>query len=185
MTVVPGSPIGRAGKYTDTVGGVRVGEAYWKARADIHRLGIAHNDAHPENIFIDDKGKGRWVDMGLAQGFPKAALAEAMGVTPKPEGSRGLGQGDWQGARWRRQTGLNENLRPESDAPESIKQIQYNAKYEVAPFLRSKGLNDNDIAAIATHGIRQGKTTYDKGPWAKISDEDAMQAINLLYQGVE
>jgi hypothetical protein len=185
MTVVPGSPIGRTRKYTDTVGGVRVGEAYWKARADIHRLGIAHNDAHPENIFIDNKGKGRWVDMGLAQGFPKAALAEAMGVTPKPQGSRGLGQGDWQGARWRRQTGLNENLRPESDAPENIKQIQYNAKYNVHPFLRSKGLNDDDIAAIATHGIRQGKTTYSKGAWAKISDEDAMQAINLLYDGVE
>jgi hypothetical protein len=185
MTVVPGSPIGRAGKYTDTVGGVRVGEAYWKARADIHRLGIAHNDAHPENIFIDDKGKGRWVDMGLAQGFPKAALAEAMGVTPKPQGSRGLGQGDWQGARWRKQTGLNENLRPDAYAPENLKQMHYNAKYEVAPFLRSKGLDDNDIAAIATHGIRQGKTTYSKGAWAKLSDDDAMQAINLLYEGVE
>jgi len=185
MTVVPGKPIGRNGEYTEKVGDTTVGNAYWKARADLHRLGIAHNDAHPENVFIDEKGKGRWVDMGLAQASPKAALSEALGSTPPPQGARGFGRGDWQGTRWSSQTGLDESMKVRADAPENLKQIHYNAQYVVAPFLRMKGLSDDEIGDVATHGIRQGVTTYKKGAWAKITDEDAAQAIDLLYEGVK
>ena len=84
-----------------------VEKAYWEARATLHRGGIAHNDMHVENVFVDSKGKGRFVDFGLAQDNPKAALAEAMGVFSKtPQGTvrtlgpeRG-GDGDWQVRRW-------------------------------------------------------------------------------------
>jgi hypothetical protein len=79
MGVVPGKEMGQDADINTRYGPDKISapDVYWKAMADLHRLGVAHNDAHIDNILIDNKGKGRWVDMGLAQQSPKAALAEA------------------------------------------------------------------------------------------------------------
>jgi hypothetical protein len=183
MSVVPGKQL--MDMKSDTkIGNTTAGDAYWKARAELHRLGIAHNDAHPGNLLIDKTGKGRWVDMGLAHDHPGAALAEALGVLRKPAGAVGVGGGDWQGQGWAAKTG-NSDGRVTSFAPENLKRMQSNHDTKVLPFLQSKGLTDDEIGTVMTNGIRRPPTEYTtmKG-FDKLNDDDALQAINLLYDGI-
>ena len=184
MSVVPGKPL--MDMMNDTkVGNTTAGDAYWKARGDLHRLGIAHNDAHPGNLLIDEKGKGRWVDMGLAHDHPGAALAEALGALRKPAGAVGVGGGDWQGQGWASKTG-NSDGRVTSFAGRNLKRMQKNLDTKVLPFLRSKGLTDDEIGTVMTNGIRRPPTEYTtmKG-FAKLNDNDALKAIDLLYTGIK
>jgi hypothetical protein len=206
MSVVAGSPIGS--KTPDKeIGGVKVADAYWTARANLHRMGIAHNDMHIDNVLVDRKGKARFVDMGLAQDSPKAALAEAMGVFLPPRGStadrgRGAaGQGDWQVRRWdgtaakllesyehRLKMGAppefvklsREEL--EKKAP-TLARVQEN-KASVQFAMLQDGFSKDDIATVMDHGIRSPMETYDQGVWAKISNEQAQKYISILYDGV-
>jgi hypothetical protein len=198
MTIVPGTPVGKA-KPDKEIGGVKVADAYWKARADLHRMGIAHNDMHIENVLVDKNGIGRFVDMGLAQGMPKAALSEAMGafIYEKPQGSipnRGKGVrggGDWQALRWEgtggsllsvARQGEKNQKKLEAKAPLAYKAREN--KSGVVTAMRKDGLTDNDIATIMDHGLRNKPSTYDKGVWGKITDDQAMKYINILYDGV-
>jgi hypothetical protein len=206
MTVVPGKPIGYK-KANALVGGVKVADAYWTARANLHRMGIAHNDMHIDNVFIDNKGKGRFVDMGLAQGSPKAALAEAMGVFQPPKGSSATrvmgaaGQGDWQTRRWDGTAGklletyesrLKDGLMPaltekarkelEEKAP-VLARIQQN-KADVQFAMKKDGFTNDDIASVMDHGIRSPLDTYNQGVWSRMTDDQAMRYINMLYEGV-
>lgn len=65
---------------TSAVNGYPPSDIYWIAAARLHRLGVAHNDMHGGNLLVDGRGKGRFVDFGLSQVSPKAALAEALGT---------------------------------------------------------------------------------------------------------
>jgi serine/threonine protein kinase len=184
-------------------GGVNAADSYWKAMADLHRLGIAHNDAHIDNILVDDKGKGRWVDMGLAQQSPKAALAEAMGIFNKPSGavatlvpgSSGAldreNRGNWQTRRWNA-TGTSQMDKAMRSKEEREK---FNKEYPVASRvldnkgaaiykLKSYGLDNNDVASIMEHGIRSPLSTYNKGVWSKLTDKQASEVLNELYNGI-
>jgi hypothetical protein len=49
------------------------------ARGHLHQSGIAHNDMHPGNIFVDDDGEVNMLDFGLAESNPLSALVEAFG----------------------------------------------------------------------------------------------------------
>jgi hypothetical protein len=196
MSVVPGRPIGKS-KPDKEVGGVKVADAYWKARADLHRMGIAHNDMHIDNVLVDKNGKGRFVDMGLAQGMPKAALSEALGafdkprdgVVTRPQGVKG--QGDWQARRWEGTGGqlLSRAGRSDADRRELEKRapLAHKArdnKTEVMIAMRRDGLNNDDIATIMDHGLRNNPSTYNEGVWTKVTDDQAMKYINILYDGI-
>jgi hypothetical protein len=63
--------------------------------------------------------------------------------------------------------------------------MQSNHETKVLPFLRSKGLTDDEIGTVMTNGIRRPPTEYTtmKG-FNKLNDDDALQAINLLYDGI-
>jgi hypothetical protein len=77
MEIVPGAPLYKL--RDKTINGIHTSDAYWKARSELHKLGVSHNDAHGGNIIIDDKGKARFVDLGLAKRGWRSALAEAIG----------------------------------------------------------------------------------------------------------
>lgn len=206
MSVVAGSPIGSKAPDKE-IGGVKVADAYWTARANLHRMGIAHNDMHIDNVLIDRKGKARFVDMGLAQDSPKAALAEAMGAFMPPSGGRAdrgrgaAGQGDWQVRRWDGTAGrllevyehrLKMGANPkevqlargklEQQAP-ILAQIQQN-KASVQYAMKKDGFTLDDIATVIDHGIRSPMETYEQGVWAKMSNEQAQKYISILYEGV-
>ena len=206
MSVVAGSPIGSK-KPDKEIGGVKVADAYWVARAKLHRLGIAHNDMHIDNVLVDRKGQARFVDMGLAQDSPKAALAEAMGVFMPPQGgsaTRGMGaagQGDWQLRRWdgtagrlleayesRMKGGANPRIVElarkdlEEKAP-ILARVQQN-KADVQFAMKKDGFSNDDIATVMDHGIRSPMETYEQGVWTKLSNEQAQKYISILYEGV-
>jgi len=212
MTAVAGSPMGQVNPYVRRAGEF-VPNIYWKAMADMHRLGIAHNDAHTDNILVDDKGKGRWVDLGLAQSSPKAALAEALGTfkppvgkpsggtretpTPKsPTGTSnypsGFNTGNWQTRRWAA-TGI-QTLERYENQPAKLKEFKKEMPVlgkivdnlgGVNSTLREKyGMSNQDVADIYAHGIRSPLSSYTKGVWAKMTDQQAQELLNQLYEGV-
>ena len=188
MTLVPGSPIGSK---------KGLEESYWQARAALHRAGIAHNDMHIENVMVDRQKKGRFVDMGLAQDNPKAALAEAMGMFDRvPNGAvRNGGEGDWQVKRWKNIGGkairtleYGKNAR-ESELAEAqrdfptVARVVQNKEAAITK-LKSYGLTDQDVANVMTHGIRKSEASFERGSMAKLTNEQALSVINTLYQGI-
>jgi len=199
MSVLPGSPI-KFKAPDEEINGVKVADAYWIARAQLHRMGIAHNDMHVENVFIDRKGKGRFVDMGLSQDSPKAALAEAMGAFDRPSGATATrapgakGQGDWQVRRWEGSGGqLLARGQGRGATPAGRAALRQKApvlaevvdnKAAVMFEMKRDGFTNDDIATIMDHGIRSSMTTYEKGVWGRMSNDQAQKYINLLYEGV-
>ncbi len=168
-------------------------DAYWKARADLHRMGVAHNDMHGGNVLVDEKGKGRFVDMGLAQDNPKAALVEALGAFPGPRGK----SGDSQFSTWgpgadliyyagrkdistSKREGFLEDLK--EGAPIAYK--AFTNKSKAVEKLRRFGIDGRDLTKVLTTKCRTPEKKYKEGPWAKLSDKQAMEVINTLYEGI-
>jgi hypothetical protein len=196
MTLVEGEPIG----YRT---GPEISNAYWGARATLHRGGIAHNDMHIENVLVGSDGKGRFVDMGMAQDNPKAALAEAMGVfskplpgtakTRKPGGP--TGDGDWQARRYDNIGGpiierLDKNKGKIKDDVDRLERDHPNAARVYANRdaainrLRRMGLTDQEITDIMFHGIRSKDSTFEQGAMGKLTNDQAQEIIEVLYDGI-
>ena len=207
MTGVKGKEMGTSTMSFTKFNGEYAPNVYWKAMASIHRLGIAHNDAHPGNIMVDDKGKGRWVDLGLAQSSPKAALAEALGAFKGPTGKGGAdtapswgtlslnappGQGNWQTRRWPA-SGIKTLERSEND-PAKLAEFRRDMpvlakivdnKNRVNKALKTKyKLDDKDIETLYTTSIRSPISSYNQGVWGKLTDKQAQDLINQMYKGV-
>jgi len=186
MTKVEGEPLGT--KFS------RDGaEAYWKARADLHRMGIAHNDMHGYNVLVDKTGKGRFVDMGLAQDNPKAALAEALGAFSGPKGE----SGDSAFSSWGPGGNLIADVERKNipskqrahyleflkeDAPLAYK--AYTNKERAIEKLRRFGIEGGDLDKVLKTRFRTPDKKYKEGAWAKLSDTQAMEVINTLYEGI-
>lgn len=198
MGQVPGQPIGTIAQPQTQIGGKNAADVYWKAMADLHRLGIAHNDAHIDNILVDNKGKGRWVDLGLAQASPKAALAEAMGIFPTLKGGDAVsvpgsarGDGNWQTKRWDAA-----GTRTAEQYQREGRWAQFQQRFPVASKvwdnqpaairkLESLGLDTNEINSIIAHGIRSPMKSYDESDgFGRITDKQAQEVLNILYDGI-
>lgn len=185
MTRVEGTEVGKFPNFRERVGDTTVGDAYWKARADLHRLGIAHNDAHGDNVIIDSTGKPRFVDFGISQDNPRAALSEAFGaivnksVLPTgaviPGGMRRDNQ-----AFLVRTSGIAEL---DKDRPQNLRRIYSNLS-RVKAHLRGLGLSNDEIAEVMASGIRNPDSRYNKGAWGRLTNDDAFQIINMLYDGI-
>jgi hypothetical protein len=198
MSEVAGKPIGGSAKADTKFGDKNAADVYWKAMADLHRMGIAHNDAHIDNILVDGKGKGRWVDLGLAQANPKAALAEAMGIfgtlrdAPATRVEGAYGQGNWQTRRWdAAAVGKAEAARKAGGVTwqEFMERFPVASRvWENRPAAQYKlldmGLSRNDVSSIIDHGIRSTPESYTKGAWAKLTDKQAQEVLNTLYDGI-
>lgn len=199
MSMVPGKELGDV-KADSKVAGKNAAEIYWKAMADLHRLGIAHNDAHPHNLMVDDKGKGRWVDMGLAQANPRAALAEAMGSFKERKGGDAIsvpgsatGQGNWQTLQWNA-TGAKAASAAYERGGKTWSEYKerfpvtariWENQEKVVQRLEQRGLDVNEINSIIAHGIRSPLASYDRSDgFSKISDKQAQDLLNILYDGI-
>jgi hypothetical protein len=171
MGIVPGRDAFER-THTSTVNGVNVGDAFWRARRDLHMMGVAHNDMHPGNILIDDRGKARFVDFGLAQAFPKAALAEAVGAITKS---------DWQVNRWTQLGGDDAQIKASAYTRigDNWKRLQSQMKRD--------GLSDADIQHIANTGIRRDeKGDYTSKTWQSpvLTDKRIQDYLGILYDGI-
>jgi hypothetical protein len=194
MTLVEGEPIG----YRT---GPEVSNAYWQARATLHRGGIAHNDMHIENVLVGSDGKGRFVDMGMAQDNPKAALAEAMGVftNPLPGTSKDwkpngmTGNGDWQAQRYdniggplirdvERKGMQSARQRLEQEHPNAY--TIYRNRANAINRMREMGLTDQEITDTMFHGIRSTDSSFERGAMGKLTNDQAQEIIEVLYDGI-
>ena len=192
MSRVPGQPLGETTLANQKIAGKNAADIYWKALGDLHRAGIAHNDAHIDNIMVDEKGKGRWVDLGLAQKSPKAAFAEAFG-TFSPGAREVFGSnGNWQTPRWsatgvkdwNRESALGQNREERfiNNFPVFGKVLQNRSK--VAGELRRMGYTTSEMATLQNTPIRSNLSAFEQGPWAKMTDAQAQKLINLFYDGI-
>ena len=199
MSVVPGKQMGDV-KADSKVAGKNVSDIYWKAMADLHRAGIAHNDAHVENILIDNKGKGRWVDFGLAQDNPRAALAEALGSFKHLKGGDDIsvpgsarGNGNWQARGWDA-TGYKLADSAKERGGTTWKEFQqrfpvasrvWSNQDNVVKKLEKAGLDTNEINSMIEHGIRSPLSSYNDSPgFSRITDKQAQDLLNTLYDGI-
>jgi hypothetical protein len=193
MGLVPGESYGSFSKSSDKVGKTSIGDAYWFLRSQVHRLGIAHNDAHSDNVLIDKNGRSRFVDMGLSQQSVKAALSEALGAfTNKgvlPKGSTfdlrktdPLTSGDHR-SKTDPQMGVHKGS-IKGDAPQNLLKMRDNLP-RVYDALRGHGISDNEITYMIVSRVGQPLKSYEKGPWAKLSNKDAAKVIDILYDGVK
>ena len=156
--------------------------------ADLHRLGIAHNDAHPYNLMVDNKGNGRWVDFGYSQQSPKAALAEALGSFSRSPKER---DGNWQAIDWKvsglgkyneaKRVGGFAEIRQKNPVFGKVMDNMIGVEQEL---MRKYGLSRKEVDQMMDHGIRSESVSYTKGPWGKITDSQAQSLINSLYNGI-
>ena len=191
MSRVAGQPMGEGAGPDTRFGNKQAADIYWKALGDLHRLGIAHNDAHINNILVDDGGRGRWVDLGLAQRSPKAAFAEAYGTFSPRAKSFGSG-GNYQTPRWNA-TGIKDWERVKTFNPGDegrflrqypvFGQVVQN-RSKVAGELRRMGFSVKEIEQIQNTPIRSNLDVFNQGPWAKMTDAQAQKLINLFYDGI-
>lgn len=191
MSKVPGRPMGENAGPDTMFGDKQAADIYWKAMGDLHRLGIAHNDAHIDNIMVDGKGVGRWVDLGLSQKSPKAAFAEAYG-TFSPGAKTFGGSGNYQTPRWSA-TGIKdwENTKATNPWDEDRFLSQYPVfgrvvqnRSKVAGELRKMGFSVREIEQIQNTPIRSNLDVFTQGPWAKMTDQQAQKLTNLFYDGI-
>jgi hypothetical protein len=183
-----------------TINGVTATDAFWKARAGLHKAGIAHNDMHTDNVLIDDKGVGRVVDLGFSQISRKAALSEALGAFHPPTRGTvipGIGKqkGDWQVLLWATATanGLLCEQCGEFGTEKHIKALREKApvlasivknRDKVIDRMGEMGFDDDEVKTLFVTGIKNKLDAYEKGPWAKMSDAQAQELTNLLYEGI-
>ena len=177
--------------YGTKVGDTTLGDSYFLLRKKLHESGVAHKDAHVQNVIVDNKGKARFIDFGLSQDDPRAALSEAMGILANrrllPQGvllKRPLDDysGDRQGRKFKPYTQpMNELLKGSTGT--NLEKIVRN-RTKVYSELAKLGLSKDEIAELVVHELNQPISSYNKGAWSKVSKEDAMRIIPLLYEGV-
>ena len=180
-----------------TFNGTTTADAFWRARGDLHKIGIAHNDMHTENILVNLRGKGTVIDLGFAQDSRKAALSEALGAFKPPSAGTaipGVGKqkGDWQVRQWNGNAGFRlQDVEKQGLNSKAADKLLKEAPYlhrlytqnlpKVFAEMKKMGYNDDEIKTIAITGIKNKLDAYEKGPWAKMTDADAQKLTNILY----
>lgn len=189
MTRVDGKPLGKFSSPNDLFGGVSVSDQYWRTRASLHRAGIAHNDAHGGNFFAGSSGKGKFVDFGMAQDNPRAALSEAIGgVMHRGRLPAGAILNQAVGADFQAQSQqFNPNSgfsRLRERMPDVLGRISDNLPRVENYLTQTLGMTPSQAAIVMASGIQNPDKFYTQGVWSKVSDSDARKMIDLLYEGV-
>jgi hypothetical protein len=120
-----------------------------------------------------------------------------MGAFNPPKGGQadrtsagGAGQGDWQ---VRRYSGTGGELLAtaqrngnhavlERRAPVAARVLDNKNALQFR--MLKDGFSKDDIATVMDHGLRSDPSSYNRGIWQRITDQQALDYINLLYDGV-
>jgi serine/threonine protein kinase len=156
MTKVPGTSLHKLNVKQEPIR-----NAFWESYASLHRLGIAHNDAHNGNILFD-RGKVRFVDFGLAQSNPKAALSEALSSARKNS--------------FIIDNGLREGSSFDKIVVNSDKLYKQMVSDGFSPPAVSKFFNSNTR--------NYSPNFYTEGYWGEMTDAQAKKYIDILYDGI-
>lgn len=189
MSRIEGTGLSKFSSAGEKVNGTPVSDLYWRARAALHKSGIAHNDAHGGNFLIGKDGVGKFVDFGLAQDSAKAALSEALGgvvhrgVLPAGANLPKRVNSDFQAQS--QQFNANAGFsRIRERMPSSLGKISDNLPKVTDYLVNTKGFSPTEAAQIMASGIRNPVGFYTMGAWSKLTDSDAKKLIDILYEGV-
>lgn len=163
MTKVAGKPYALSG---EAINGYPKSEMAWEAMARLHKLGIAHNDLHGRNIFINagvyQPPVARIIDFGLAQLSSKAALAEVLGIF----------------------SGTNKQFAASTNRGHA-QTVRANRTYIEQLLRHEMGFSSSEVYKILEGGIRKKNKFFEAGAWGKLTEDQAKDLINDLYEGVE
>jgi hypothetical protein len=162
MSQAKGKPLEQWNLQTGFSREADVRSAFLQASKKMHLKGVAHNDRHDLNFFVaEKKGKlsGSFVDYGLAQTDPRAALIEAMGNSNYKR--------DFQVEM------IGTVIERETD-PSWIRYQSNLNKVEEKLGTTSRG------SQFLRKTVRTSSETLDK----LISEEEAWDLLKLLYEGV-
>ena len=183
MTKAKGEPLFHAFWDMDEDVKEKVKRNFWKARADLHKAGISHNDMHGGNIFVDpDTGEVNIIDLGLANTDPVSALMEALGGADFEEGDDYQLAGQLSGASLpeRYQNKFLQNRKSVEDAlMDSFSDDDGDEEaYDTAMY---------NIQELMRGGIRLGDTDLghirDDIPYLK-DDNNVKKLIKMLYNEI-
>lgn len=158
MSRMAGSPYGDQRWQMSQAEKSKAVDEYLRVRKAIHTRGVAHNDMHGGNFFYDKAtGKGGLVDFGLAQISPKAALIEALGTTNGR---------DWQADR----------MQVGNYTTRTVQRFVANSQ-------RVRDKMQKDFGVKINAEIRSPMDRIE-GIFGKMTDRDAENFINELYDGI-
>jgi hypothetical protein len=60
----------------------------------------------------------------------------------------------------------------------------YDNKKNAIKTMRGMGLTDQDITDIMFHGIRSKDSTFEQGAMGKLTNDQAQEIIEVLYDGI-
>jgi hypothetical protein len=163
-----------------------VKEEFWKNRAKMHLIYVAHNDLHPGNAIVGRNGSVKFIDFGLARVGEKAALGEALGMNRIP--GRGQGNpfnfsddGDRQAKRWGRAFADG----GDGKIPANLQRIMDN-RQNVERAMIKDGFSRDQVKYFMDGGnyFRADDGHFQRANWANMSDDAAARYLNILYDGV-
>ena len=103
------------------------------------------------------------------------------------------GDGDWQARRYENIGGKLLEKSEKTNSPAAIKQLEqdhpnaarvYANRSAAINRMKRMGLTDQEITDIMFHGIRSKDSSFEKGAMGKLSNEQAKEVIEVLYDGV-
>ena len=158
----------------------------FRARREMHRQGIVHNDMHGGNIKVDDDGNLQIIDLGLAEENPLAALFEGLGAVSGLDGQFAMGAAPGGfGNMVNDNTGvatdkrfqenlarIEERLMDSSDVDLDDEDAMYEKMQQLGEFMKG--------------GIRKTKDTWPmlKEQFPMLADEkNVYELIDMLYDG--
>ena len=148
-----------------------------RLRRQMHEQGIAHQDMHGNNIFMDDEGNPSVIDLGLAQNNPMAAFMEALGGMSGHDGQFTMGAAPFMST-------MDEYI-PER-ITETMGSNLSDIKDQIMDKIGPDSIDPDDVEDIMKGGIRN--TDVDLSEFQQAlgfgHNDDIMSAIKQLYQGV-
>ena len=158
-------------------------EKVLRLRRDMHKNGIAHNDMHGHNIFVDDDGTPSVIDLGLAQDDPVAALMEGMGFVSGQDGQFNMGAAPefMSSVKDYVNSDLMDKLRENRD---SIAGSLYDGEIDED----AEDWDDETFEEMMNGGIRLDRNMMDQlkrfVPKLKEDPDFARSLIDRLYDGI-
>ena len=183
MTLAKGQTLDDYFANTGSEDAEEVFEKVLRLRRDMHKNGIAHNDMHGNNIFVDDDGTPSVIDLGLAQDDPVAALMEGMGFVSGEDGQFNMGAAPQFMSQVRDYVNpkLMEKLTQNRD---SIAEDLYNTEIDD----ESEEFDEEEFDGMMKGGIRLNTDMMDQlkrfVPKLKEDPEFARSLIDRLYDGI-
>ena len=158
----------------------------FRARREMHKQGIVHNDMHGGNIKVDDDGNLQIIDLGLAEENPLAALFEGLGAISGLDGQFAMGAAPGGFGNM-----VNDNTGVATD-----KRFQENLARIEERLMDSSDvdLDDEDgmyekmqqLGEFIKGGIRKTKDTWPmlKEQFPHLADDkNVYELIDMLYDG--